>query len=131
MKPPDGSNRRVHMANERTFLAWVRTSIAIMAFGFVVEKFAIFLQHLSAIVCRLEPMGNPQPPPPSYTSWLGQGLVGLGAFLGVMAFVRYKRIERQIEEGAYRPSILLDLLLAGAVASVGIFLIILLGHIAL
>jgi uncharacterized membrane protein YidH (DUF202 family) len=86
---------------------------------------------LSAIVCRLEPMGNPQPPPPSYTSWLGQGLVGLGAFLGVMAFVRYKRIERQIEEGAYRPSILLDLLLAGAVASVGIFLIILLGHIAL
>lgn len=31
-------NRRVHMANERTFLAWIRTSIGIMAFGFVVEK---------------------------------------------------------------------------------------------
>ncbi|MDO8281130.1 MAG: DUF202 domain-containing protein [Thermodesulfovibrionia bacterium] len=28
-------NRRVHMANERTFLAWIRTSISIMAFGFV------------------------------------------------------------------------------------------------
>ena len=35
------SNRRVHMANERTFLAWIRTSIGIMAFGFVVEKFAL------------------------------------------------------------------------------------------
>ena len=34
-------NRRVHMANERTFLAWIRTSIGIMAFGFVVERFAL------------------------------------------------------------------------------------------
>jgi uncharacterized membrane protein YidH (DUF202 family) len=33
-------NRCVHMANERTFLTWIRTSIGIMAFGFVVEKFA-------------------------------------------------------------------------------------------
>jgi uncharacterized membrane protein YidH (DUF202 family) len=31
-------NRRVHMANERTFLSWIRTSIGIMAFGFVVEN---------------------------------------------------------------------------------------------
>jgi uncharacterized membrane protein YidH (DUF202 family) len=34
-------NRRVHMANERTFLAWIRTSIGIMAFGFVIEKFMV------------------------------------------------------------------------------------------
>ena len=34
-------NRRVHMANERTFLAWIRTSIGIMAFGFVIEKFVV------------------------------------------------------------------------------------------
>jgi uncharacterized membrane protein YidH (DUF202 family) len=36
-------NRRVHMANERTFLAWIRTGIGIMAFGFVVEKFGLFI----------------------------------------------------------------------------------------
>jgi len=41
-------NRRVHMANERTFLAWIRTSIAIMAFGFVVEKFGLFLRQVIA-----------------------------------------------------------------------------------
>ncbi len=41
-----GPNRRVHMANERTFLAWVRTSIAIMAFGFVVEKFSLFVKQM-------------------------------------------------------------------------------------
>ena len=38
-------NCRVHMANERTFLAWIRTSIGIMAFGFVVEKFALFMKQ--------------------------------------------------------------------------------------
>ena len=31
-----------HAANERTFLAWLRTSIAVIAFGFVVEKFNLF-----------------------------------------------------------------------------------------
>ena len=36
-----------HAANERTFLAWVRTSIAIMAFGFLVEKFDLFLEFAS------------------------------------------------------------------------------------
>jgi len=34
-------NRRVHMANERTFLAWIMTCIGIMAFGFVIEKFIL------------------------------------------------------------------------------------------
>ncbi|MDA8423568.1 MAG: DUF202 domain-containing protein, partial [Nitrospiraceae bacterium] len=40
-------NRRVHMANERTFLAWIRTSVAIMAFGFVVEKFSLFVKQMA------------------------------------------------------------------------------------
>jgi Domain of unknown function (DUF202) len=43
-------NRRVHMANERTFLAWIRTSIGIMAFGFVVEKFALFIKQMSIVL---------------------------------------------------------------------------------
>lgn len=46
-KPERVLNRRVHMANERTFLAWIRTSIGIMAFGFVVEKFALFIKQVS------------------------------------------------------------------------------------
>jgi putative membrane protein len=36
-----------HAANERTFLAWVRTAVAIMAFGFVIEKFDLFLVALA------------------------------------------------------------------------------------
>ncbi|MBV8144520.1 MAG: DUF202 domain-containing protein [Gammaproteobacteria bacterium] len=37
-----------HAANERTFLAWVRTGIAVIAFGFVIEKFNLFLLTLAA-----------------------------------------------------------------------------------
>ena len=39
-----------HLANERTFLAWVRTSIGIMAFGFVVVKFSLFVKQISLIL---------------------------------------------------------------------------------
>src|SRR5579864_9014788 len=48
--PPTGDDCRMkerfsdHAANERTFLAWVRTAIAVMAFGFLVEKFDLFLE---------------------------------------------------------------------------------------
>jgi putative membrane protein len=47
-------NRCVHMANERTFLAWIRTSIGIMAFGFVVEKFALFIKQMSLILGKAD-----------------------------------------------------------------------------
>jgi putative membrane protein len=36
-----------HAANERTFLAWVRTAIAVMAFGFLIERFDLFLRYIA------------------------------------------------------------------------------------
>ena len=39
-----------HAANERTYLAWVRTSIAIMAFGFLIEKFEIFILYVGKAI---------------------------------------------------------------------------------
>jgi inner membrane protein YidH len=35
-------------ANEQTFLAWIRTAIAVIAFGFVLEKFNLFILALAA-----------------------------------------------------------------------------------
>ena len=44
-------NTANHLANERTFLAWIRTSVGLMAFGFVVVKFSLFVkQFLSSWV---------------------------------------------------------------------------------
>jgi putative membrane protein len=41
-----------HAANERTFLAWVRTAIALMAFGFVIEQFDLFLRYASPLAAQ-------------------------------------------------------------------------------
>jgi uncharacterized membrane protein YidH (DUF202 family) len=115
-------NRRVHMANERTFLAWIRTSIGIMAFGFVVEKFAFFIKKLSYY------FGKPYvPEAPStalgYSSILGIVLVAIGAIIGALAFVRYKKVEREILEDTYKPSLILDILVTLAILVIGIFLV--------
>jgi uncharacterized membrane protein YidH (DUF202 family) len=124
-------NRRVHMANERTFLAWIRTSIGIMAFGFVVEKFGIFIRQFSCLLgSRPEfkgAFGNVQPSP-GYSAVFGIFLIGLGALMGIMAFIRYKKVEKQIDEDTYQTSLLLDIMLTLSILAIGIFLVIYLIH---
>ena len=124
-KPKKVQNRRVHMANERTFLAWIRTSIGIMAFGFVVEKFALFIRQISYFLGKAGLSETHIPPPlHGYSSIFGIVLVGLGALIGLLAFVRYKKVEKEIDEDTYQPSLLLDILLVISVLAVGIFLVI-------
>jgi len=118
-----GHNRRVHMANERTFLAWIRTSVAVMAFGFVVEKFSLFVKQMAYYMGK-----EASPPPPGYSSVIGILLVGLGMLMGVLAFIRYKKAERQIDEDMYAPSPVLSVLLAISVIVVGMFLVLYLIH---
>jgi putative membrane protein len=118
-----GHNRRVHMANERTFLAWIRTSVAVMAFGFVVEKFSLFVKQMAYYMGK-----EASPPTPGYSSLIGILLVGLGMLMGVLAFIRYKKVERQIDEDMYAPSPVLSVLLAISVIVVGMFLLLYLIH---
>ncbi len=121
---PRVRNRRVHLANERTFLAWIRTSIGIMAFGFVVEKFALFVRQLSIFLGR----DMPQPTHTGYSSFFGAFLIALGAVMGFLAFIRYKKVEKQIDEDSYKPSMLLDILLVISLLVIAIFLIIYMLH---
>ena len=116
-------DRRVHMANERTFLAWIRTSISIMAFGFVVEKFSLFVKQLSYYLGK-----EASPPAPGYSSVVGVILVGLGAVMGVLAYLRYRSVERQIENDNYAPLPILSVLLMLSVLAVGLFLVLYLIH---
>lgn len=110
------NDRRDHMANERTFLAWIRTSIGIMAFGFVVEKFALFVRQLGHF------FSLKQTPSSSESSIFGIVLVAIGALMGVFAFINYKRTERQIEQDNYQYSSLLALSVTALVLIMGIFL---------
>ena len=120
-------NRRVHMANERTFLAWIRTSIGIMAFGFVVEKFALFIKQMSLILGKAD-IENASPPSHGYSAIVGIFLVGLGTLMVLLAFVRFKNVERQIDEDTYQPSSILYILLTISVLVVGVFLVMYLIH---
>lgn len=115
-------NRRVHMANERTFLAWIRTSIGIMAFGFVVEKFALFMKQMS-IILEQSTAGNTLPLYQGNSAIVGIFLVGLGALLVLLAFIRYKRVERQIDSDTFQTSSILNIILTVSMLAVGILLV--------
>jgi uncharacterized membrane protein YidH (DUF202 family) len=118
---------RDHLANERTFLAWIRTSIGIMAFGFVVEKFALFIKQMSLILGKAN-IEIASPASHGYSAIVGIFLVGFGTLLDLLAFVRYKKVERQIEGDTYQSSSVLDILLTISVLAIGIFLVIYLIH---
>lgn len=124
-------SRRLHMANERTFLSWIRTSIGLMAFGFVIEKFSLFVKLVSYSLNEPSPGNNMilesvkkvvEPHNGGYLSSFGMFLVIFGALTGVLAFIRYRRAEKQIDEDAYRPSSILDLMITTLILVTGIFL---------
>lgn len=115
-----------HLANERTYLAWIRTNLGIMAFGFVVEKFSFFIQQIAIFLGKTEGAEAGRVPSSfqGYSSGFGISLVGIGALLCIFAFLKYKKSERQINEEAYKPSMILDTLLMLLVVFIGVFLLI-------
>lgn len=114
-----------HLANERTFLAWIRTSLGIMAFGFVIEKFALFIKQITYFLSK-DPLQHSihvaSTSWQGYSAMLGIFLVSVGTLMCILSFIKYKNIERQIDEDNYRPSIILDALLTGIVIFVGFFI---------
>lgn len=108
--------QREHQANERTFLAWLRTSVALIAFGFAIARFGLFLQQLRAA------LQQPSVPGPSVFSseTLGVILVIFGIVMIALAAWRYNRVFWQIEQGAYQPNRLIVWLTTGIVMILGI-----------
>ncbi|MEO5978751.1 MAG: DUF202 domain-containing protein [Chryseolinea sp.] len=110
-----------HLANERTFLAWIRTSVAIMAFGFVVVKFALFVKQISFVLG--EGHQGITLPNRGYSAILGIALVGLGTLMALLAFFRYKNIEKQLNSDTFYPSSTLSLLFTIAIIMAGLMLV--------
>ena len=108
---------REHLANERTFLAWIRTSIALMGFGFVIVKFSLFLKQLSLL---LETRGLPSK---GYSSIVGVVMVAIGVVITILAFIQYKRNEKQLKNNYFVPSSMLTLFVTLIIITGGIFMI--------
>lgn len=108
-----------HLANERTFLAWIRTSIGIMAFGFVVEKFSLFVKQISLILGKANIV-----PQKGYSGIVGIVLVAVGTITAVLSYIRYKHSEKQLNEGDYKHSSVLITVLTAFIFLVSVFLIV-------
>ncbi len=115
-------NLNDHMANERTFLSWVRTSIGTMAFGFVIEKFALFIKKLPYFLGEVN-YDKASSSPSDYSTVFGIIIVAMGGLMGILAFFRYKKVEGEINAGTYKPSIILDILMALGILVIGVFLV--------
>lgn len=97
-KEPKIDRQREHQANERTFLAWLRTSIALIGFGFAIARFSLFLRQLQV---TLYP--STASPPGFNSESLGVALVVTGVATIAFAAWRYNQVFWQIERGDYRP----------------------------
>jgi putative membrane protein len=116
MEPEPERDPRLYMAAERTFLAWLRTGIALMGFGFVVARFGLFLRELIVSSPGLPAKG------PSFSLPVGIALIFLGMLVNVVSGIRHSRYIRAIDQGNFRAAFGSGLayLLAATLAAVGL-----------
>jgi putative membrane protein len=115
-----------HAANERTFLAWVRTAIAVMAFGFLIERFDLFLRFAAP-----SPMKNPiVTHREEFANAAGIAFLLLGIGMIAIAAWRYFRTAKQInsEEELQSLGQRFDLAMAGLLVLLGCSILLYLSH---
>lgn len=112
-----------HLANERTFLSWVRTGIAIMAFGFVLVRFDLFVKQIHILMQSNNKLME-LPDAKGYSDVFGFALVCLGTLLPLFAYLRYRKTSKQLYEKIYKPSLMLSLLITISIILIGILLVI-------
>jgi len=93
MSEPEPKDPRIYFAAERTFLAWIRTGLSLMGFGFVVARFGLFLlqsaaaSHASAVKSY------------GFSIWVGTAMVLLGVFVTLTSALRHIRIISGLNRG--------------------------------
>jgi putative membrane protein len=98
---------RDHLANERTMLAWVRTAITIIGLGFLVGRFLVDGGEADALAIGLAAV-----------------LVLAGTASAAAGLARFVAVERQIDSGHYRPSIVTHVVLTATITIVGLLILV-------
>ena len=82
-----------YLAAERTLLAWIRTGLALMGFGFVVARFGLFLQEFMGLEHNI--------PVQSFglSLWFGVALIAVGIVVNVFAGLHHARLVRELDRG--------------------------------
>ena len=86
---------RDYLAEERTFLAWIRTGISLMGFGFVVARFGI-LGNMSYL-----PQQLPAAQPHELSVWLGAVLIAIGAIVNLFSARRFMRLVGELNRDRF------------------------------
>jgi putative membrane protein len=112
-----GISKRVsdHLANERTFLAWIRTGLATITFGFVVERFGLLLRELGF-------KGNTTVIPYHLSSFFGVSLTILGVIMMVVALLGFLHNRRTIDAERFHPSASFPIILTILASLIGTLL---------
>ena len=121
MNLPISKERRIteHLANERTFLAWIRTCISIISLGFVVAKFSVWMREIAV---RLDPS---KPIPAAGISMpVGVIMMAFGGMLAIFAAWQHYRVKRAIEEGTIHADSKLVFIVTFAVALLATLMIV-------
>jgi len=97
LNPINPNRARDHLANERTFLAWVRTGAAIVVFGFAIGRFSIALRQLTAL------QGHPVHRS-GISVWMGASSIVMGVLLVIAGLFRYRKTRERLDEGRFEPA---------------------------
>ena len=113
-----GVSKRVtdHLANQRTFLAWVRTGLATITVGFVVERFGLLLRELGFKIGLTEVL------PIHYSTFFGVSLTILGVIVMIVALLEFLQIRRSIDSERFHPPAAFSIVLTILAALIGILL---------
>jgi putative membrane protein len=121
----DSSERlQQYLANQRTFLSWVRTSIALIALGFAIERFSIFLQQLR-LIADPDTMGDvASATTHEYSALVGIGMIVVGTSLIIYALKNYLDTNRTIASGKFMLKNAIVYTTSAAIIGLGIIMII-------